>query len=99
MPESARKTDPVATGHACDTITELDTPGQNTVYVNELLACRLGDLTVVHDILVGVVCIPHVAPITSSSSTVYIAGILAARKGDSCDAGSIIGGSPNVYIG
>jgi uncharacterized Zn-binding protein involved in type VI secretion len=99
MPQSARQGDSVATGHLCDTVTVLAAPGQGSVFVNGILACRLGDLTVVHDILVGDECIPHVASISGSSSSVYIAGALAARNGDACDAGSITSGSSNVYIG
>jgi uncharacterized Zn-binding protein involved in type VI secretion len=99
MPASARKGDTVATGHLCDTVTSLDTPGQGTVYVNGILACRLGDLTVVHNINSGPICIPHTASISGSSSTVYIESVLAARLGDACDAGSITSGSSNVFIG
>jgi len=99
MAASAREGDSVATGHLCDTVTTLDTPGQSTVYVNDILACRLGDLTVVHDIKSGEACIPHTASISGSSSTVYIEGVLAARLGDACDAGSITSGSSNVFIG
>jgi len=99
MPEAAREGDSVDTGHLCDTTTTLDTPGQRTVFINDILACRLGDLTVVHDIESGDACVPHTAPITASSSTVYIEGVLAARLDDACDAGKIISGSPNVFIG
>ena len=99
MPAAARKGDSVATGHLCDTVTVLDTPGQGSVYINGILACRLTDRTVSHEVKSGSVCIPHTAPITGSSSTVYIVSKLAARLGDSCDAGSITGGSPNVFIG
>lgn len=99
MPAAAREGDSVATGHLCDTVTTLDTPGQDSVYINGILACRLGDLTVVHDIKSGDACVPHTAPISSSSSTVYIVSALAARLGDSCDAGSITSGSSNVFIG
>jgi uncharacterized Zn-binding protein involved in type VI secretion len=99
MPEAAREGDSVITGHLCDVTTTLDTPGQGTVFINGILACRLGDLTVVHDIKSVDACIPHTAPISGSSSTVYIAGILAARLGDACDAGLITSGSSNVFIG
>lgn len=99
MPSSARQTDSVATGHLCDLTTSLAAPGQSTVYVNGLLACRKGDLTVQHDILVGAVCLPHTAAISGSSSSVYIEGSLAARLGDACDQGSITSGSSNVFIG
>jgi uncharacterized Zn-binding protein involved in type VI secretion len=99
VPEAARQGDSVSTGHACDGSTILSSPGQGSVFVNGVLACRITDLTASHLILVGDVCEPHVAPISSSSSSVYIEGLLAARKGDSCDAGSITSGSLNVFIG
>jgi uncharacterized Zn-binding protein involved in type VI secretion len=99
MPQSARQGDSVATGHGCDTITVLAAPSQGSVFINGILACRLGDLTVSHDVLVSAVCTPHIAPISGSSSSVYIAGAKAARLGDACDAGSITTGSSNVYIG
>lgn len=100
MPEAARKTDSVATGHGCDAVTSLDTPsGNSTVYIEGQLAARLGDLTVVHNIPEGIPCVPHVASIGGSSGSVYIAGALAARKGDACDAGSITSGSATVIIG
>lgn len=99
MPGIARQGDSVATGHLCDTTTSLAAPGQSTVYVNGILACRLGDSTVTHDILVGAVCVPHTATIGGSSSTVYVAGSLVARIGDGCDAGSITVGSSNVFAG
>lgn len=95
MPQTARQGDSVSTGHNNVTTTVLAAPSQGSVFVNGILACRLGDMTVSHNIL-GT---PHVAPISGSSSSVYIAGVLAARLGDACDAGSITSGSPNVYIG
>jgi uncharacterized Zn-binding protein involved in type VI secretion len=95
MPQSARQGDSVATGHASVTTTVLAAPSQGSVFVNGILACRLGDKTVSHNFL-GT---PHVADISGSSSSVYIAGALAARLGDACDAGSITTGSSNVYIG
>jgi uncharacterized Zn-binding protein involved in type VI secretion len=99
MPQSARQGDSVATGHDCDTTTVLAAPSQGSVFVNGKLACRLGDLTVSHNIRVSGDCTPHVAPIIGSSSSVYIAGALAARLGDACDAGTITTGSSNVNIG
>lgn len=99
MPLAARQTDAVATGHLCDTTTTLATPGQSTVYAEGLLWSRLGDLTVVHDILVGGVCVPHTAAISGSSSSVYVEGVLCARLGDGCDAGSITGSASTVYAG
>jgi len=93
MPSVAIKGSSVATGHLCDATTILATPGQGTVRIGGQLVARLGDLTETHDILVGDVCVPHVAAIGGSSSTVRIAGALVARLGDGCDAGSITSGN------
>ena len=99
MPAAARQTDAVSTGHLCDGTTTLAAPGQGTVYIENLLACRITDKTVVHEIKVGLVCVPHDAPITGSSDTVYIVNKKAARKTDGCDAGTITGGASTVFIG
>jgi len=105
MPLAARETDAVATGHACDGNTTLDTPSQTTVTIEGKLAARLADKTVVHNIKTGTKsngddkCDPHTAPIKGSSSNVYIVGALAARKTDGCDAGSITGSASKTYIG
>ena len=98
MPEVARKTDSVDTGHACDGTTTLDTPtGNDNVYAEGQLICRLGDLTVSHDILVGSACVAHVEKIKGSSETVYVRGKLMARKTDAADAGSITSGAETVF--
>jgi len=99
MPLAAREDDAVATGHACDTTTNLATPGQTTVYIEQKLAARLGDNTDPHEELVGDTCVTHTESINGSSSTVYISGVLAARLGDGCDAGTITGSASDVYIG
>lgn len=93
MPSVAVQGSSVATGHPCDGTTVLDTPGQGSVYLSGALVARLTDLTVSHAVKVGDACVPHVAPINSSSSTVYVAGKLVARLGDGCDAGSITSGN------
>lgn len=99
MPLAAREGDAVSTGHGCDGSTVLDTPGQGTVWIENKLACRLGDLTVSHAVPSGDACVPHTAPITGSSGTVYIENVLAARKTDGCDAGSITGSASFTFIG
>lgn len=100
MPAAARESDSVTTGHGCDGTTSLDNPsGNSTVFIEGHLAARLSDPTVTHDILVGLVCVPHVEYIYGSSSTVYISGALAARLGDACDAGTISSGATTVFIG
>ena len=99
MPLAARETDAVATGHGCDGTTTLATPGQSSVYIENLLACRITDRTVSHEIPSGDSCASHTAPISGSSGTVYIVNKKAARKTDACDAGSITGSASTVYIG
>ena len=36
MPEVCRKDDTLTTGHGCASTTTLDTPGQGTVYANNI---------------------------------------------------------------
>ncbi len=89
MPLAARQGDTVTTGHACDTTTTLAQPGQSSVFVVGKNWCRLGDLTVAHDIPVDEECVAHTAAITGSSNTVFVVGVKCARVGDGADAGSI----------
>lgn len=102
MPEAARITDTVNTGHLCDTTTTIKGNLQSNVYINGLLAAVKGDLLENHTILAGSTCIPHVATVLKGSASVYINNIRAARKDDEADTpglGKITGHSPNVYIG
>lgn len=99
MPKVCREGDPLSTGHLCDTTSTLDTPGQSTVRANGILIARKGDNTVSHDILSGIVCVPHVASISGSSSTVKVSGQFVARVGDAVDAGELTDGSSNVFVG
>jgi uncharacterized Zn-binding protein involved in type VI secretion len=100
MPEAARETDTVDTGHGCDATTTLDASSVNTtVFVGgKLLAC-LGDLTVSHDIPNDDICEAHTSSISGSSESVYCSGALVARKGDACDGGTITSGASSVIIG
>ena len=98
MPLSARQGDAVSTGHLCDTATVLDTPSQSTVFAEAKLWCRIGDLTVSHDVPDGI-CVPHTAPINEGSGTVFVVGIGCARLEDGADAGSITGSAITVYAG
>jgi uncharacterized Zn-binding protein involved in type VI secretion len=98
MPAVARIGDPFATGHPCDgasTIAE----GSPNVFANGIPVSRVGDLSASHTILVGDVCVPHAVPIAAGSSTVFANGIPVARVGDAIDAGSITGGSGDVFAG
>lgn len=98
MPKVCRKGDPLSTGHLCDTTSNLNTPGQGSVFANGILVARKGDRTETHDIPAGV-CVPHTASITGSSSTVRVAGKFVARVGDGVDAGALTDGSSNVFAG
>ena len=99
MPKICREGDPLDTGHGCDGTTVLDTPGQSTVRANGILIARKDDLTISHDILVGIVCVPHTAAITGSSSTVRVSGKFVARVGDAVDSGNMTDGSSNIFCG
>lgn len=98
MPAVARIGDSASTGHACTGVTTITSPSTN-VFANSKGVERKGDPTVVHTILVGTVCVPHVETIKAGSSSVFVNGIPCARIGDACDAGAIISGSPNVFAG
>lgn len=101
MPAAARaeNVDSASTGHLCDVVTTIAGTLQTTVRINGSIAAVRGDALAPHTILAGGVCIPHAAVVNAGSSTVRIANIPAARLGDSADAGSIISGSSNVFIG
>ena len=98
MPAVARIGDSASTGHACTGVTTITSPSSN-VFANAKGVERKGDPTVVHTILSGNVCVPHVETIKAGSSSVFVNGIPCARVGDACDAGAIISGSPNVFAG
>ena len=98
MPAVARIGDSTSTGHPCTGVTTITGPSSN-VFANSKGVERKGDPTVVHTILVGTVCVPHVETIKAGSSSVFVNGIPCARVGDACDAGAIISGSGNVFAG
>ena len=96
---AARQGDAVSTGHDCDSATVLAIPSQSTVFAEAKLWCRIGDRTVSHDILEGLLCVSHTAPINEGSGTVFVVGIGCARLEDGADAGSITGSAITVYAG
>lgn len=98
MPAAARIGDPFSTGHLCD-VTSTIAQGSGDVLVNGIGVARVGDLSVSHEILVGLVCAPHTAAIAAGSGSVLVNGIAVARVGDAIDAGAISAGSPDVSIG
>lgn len=99
MAAVSREGDSLSTGHACVGTTTLDTPGQSTVFANNILVARITDPTVAHAFPPTPACAPHVAAVAGSSSSVYIAGKLCARIGDAADAGALTSGSGTVFSG
>ena len=97
MPAVSRKGDSLSTGHACVGTTTLDTPGQNTVFANNILVARIGDPTVAHPNPPNPPCPDHVANVNAGSPNVYVVGIKVGRIGDSADAGVMTSGSSNVF--
>ena len=97
MPAIVRKGDTLTTGHACVGTTTLDTPGQSTVFANNILVARIGDPTVSHPNPPVPLCPNHVAPVTAGSPNVFVHGKPIARIGDSTDAGALTTGSGNVF--
>ena len=99
MPAAARLNDGSTTGHRCSATTTLNIPSTHKVFANSRPIGVVGNPTHIHSIKVGKSCVPHVGTIGNGSGTVFIGNIKAARIGDPCDAGAIISGSSNVFIG
>lgn len=99
MPAVSREGDDLSTGHACTAITQLDTPGQGTVFANSILVARITDPTVSHPAPPLPPCPAHVRVVNVGSATVFAVGKNIARIGDSTDAGEMIKGSGNVFAG
>ena len=97
MPAVSRKGDSLSTGHGCVSTTTLDTPGQGSVFANNILVARIGDPTVAHPNPPIPICPNHVANVNAGSPNVYVVGIKVGRIGDSADAGAMISGSGNVF--
>ena len=71
----------------CVVVTTLDTPGQSTVFANNILVARIGDPTVSHPNPPVPLCPNHVANVNAGSPNVFVVGIKVGRIGDSADAG------------
>lgn len=101
MPSAARaeEVDTITTGHGCDTEAQIKGTLQTSVLINGIIAAVKGDEIAPHTILSGIECVPHSSIVNAGSGTVFFEGIPAARIGDSADAGEIITGSENVFIG
>ena len=98
MPAVTRTGDATTTGHGCSVTTTVVGPSTD-VFCNSLGVERKGDPTAAHTILSGISCVPHSSVINAGSGTVNVNGKPIARIGDSCDGGSITGGSSNVFAG
>jgi len=96
---ASRIGDVVATGHGCDgTTTIADSNTDHTVHANGIPIIVVGAPTVAHNTPPGP-CHTHTAVTNTGSASVFINGIAISRIGDSTDAGTMISGSPNVFIG
>jgi uncharacterized Zn-binding protein involved in type VI secretion len=98
MPAVARNGDPITTGHGCDGTSTVIGPSPS-VFANNIGVERKGDPVAPHTIPSGRRCVGHSAVINAGSGTVFANNIALARVGDSADAGSITGGSSNVFAG
>ena len=98
MPEVARKTDAISTGHGCDTTSTIE--GHATkCYAEGLEIARKGDKITTHNVPSGKKCVPHTVYIAGGSSTVFVEGMAIARNGDAVDNGTITGGASKVFAG
>ena len=79
MPAVSRKGDSLSTGHGCVSTTTLDTPGQGSVFANNILVARIGDPTVSHPNPPIPICPNHVANVNAGSPNVYVVGIKVGR--------------------
>ena len=98
MPLIVRQGDDLTTGHACTSITQLDTPTQGTVFVRGKLAARIGDPTVSHPNPPVPLCPNHVSVVNAGSSNVYVVGIKVGRLTDSADAGNMVDAKNNTNV-
>lgn len=98
MQRVARIGDSFSTGHPCDGSSVI-AQGSPNVFANGIPVSRRGHMSEAHTYLVSDECRPHVMPISGGSAKVFVNGIPVARIGDAIDAGSITGGSPNVWAG
>lgn len=95
----SRKGDFFSTGHGCDGISTIAQGNAVNVYAEGELVTFLGAATTTHDILVGILCVPHTSSIKSASGTVYVGGIPVARETDSVDAGQMLFRTGTVHAG
>ena len=98
MPEVARKTDKISTGHGCDATSTIE--GHATkCYAEGLEIARKGDKITKHNVPSGDDCVPHIVYIAGGSSKVFVEGKEIARKDDKVDHGKITGHANRVFAG
>tara|TARA_B100000683_G_scaffold24463_1_gene22635 strand:- start:983 stop:1297 length:315 start_codon:yes stop_codon:yes gene_type:complete len=95
--EVCRETDPLDTGHGCDSTTTLATPSQSTVFAEGLLVARKTDPTVSHEIEDAEECASHTAQVNVGDTTVFTVGLATARVTDSTDQGQMTDGASTVF--
>ena len=99
MPEVARETDPISTGHkTCDATSTIEKHATNC-YAEGLRIARMGDKITDHNAPSGKDCASHTVYIAGGSSTVFVEGKAIARKGDAVDEGEITGHANTVFAG
>lgn len=91
--------DRISTGHACSATALIQGSLQSNVTIGGNPVAVEGDTIAPHTIKAGNSCVPHSSVINAGSSKVSINGFAVARVGDSADAGVIISGSSNVFVG
>ena len=92
--------DQISTGHTCSATALIQGALQTKVTVGGNSLAVQGDIIAPHTIKAGFSCVPHPgAVINAGSSKVSIGGKAVARIGDSADAGYIISGSSNIFVG
>tara|TARA_B110000285_G_C15061220_1_gene582491 strand:- start:933 stop:1319 length:387 start_codon:yes stop_codon:yes gene_type:complete len=100
MPAVSRKGDVHKTGHPCAPFAKLAPPlGNGTVFANFKLMCRIRDPDVPHTILIGIKCVPHVVPLAHGHARVIVAGKFQSTIGSAIDLGTMVTGSPTVFVG
>ena len=100
MPAVCRVEDSLTTGHACTGVTTIASSNtNNTVRANGIPIIVVGAPTVSHPAPPAPPCPPHVRFLNEGSTTVRINGISVGRVGDNADAGEMISGSSNIFIG
>jgi len=100
VPAVCRVEDSLTTGHACTGVTTIASSNtNNTVRANGIPIIVVGAPTVSHPAPPAPPCPPHVRFLNEGSTTVRINGISVGRVGDNADAGEMISGSSNIFIG